>query len=401
MSEQVAAAANSMPGYKLPLQITIATLNRLVVNTSRRFVYPFAPALSRGLGVPLTSITSLIAINQFTGLLSPLFGPLSDRWGYRFMMMAGLGMLAIGMLTGGFLPYYAAILVALFLAGVGKGIFDPALQAYVGEKVPYHRRGRVIGLIETSWAGASLIGIPVMGVLIDRWGWRSPFFMLGGVALLGVVALGVAIPKENRQQIQTIRVNGLWQAWQALHKQRTAVGMLAFGFFISVANDNLFVVYGAWLEGSFALGLVALGTATTVIGLAELSGEALTATLSDRIGLKRAAIMGLLLSTFSYLLLPFIGQTLSLALGGLFIIFIAFEFTIVTSFSLVTEVLPNARATMTSSFVAATGLGRVAGALIGGPVWLSGGLLATGLISAGLSIAAMIFLLWGLRNWQA
>lgn len=395
------ATASPVSGYKLPLQITIAALSRLVVNTSRRFVYPFAPALSRGLGVPLISITSLIAINQVTGLLSPLFGPLSDRWGYRFMMMAGLGMLSVGMFTGGFLPYYAAVLIGLFLAGLAKSIFDPALQAYVGERVPFNRRGTVIGLIETSWAGATLIGIPLMGLLIDSWGWQSPFFVLGGLALLGMTALGLVIPKENRQHGRQAGGGTFLAAWTMLRRHRAALGLLAFGFFASMANDNLFVVYGAWLEDSFALGVVALGTATTVIGVAELFGETLTATLSDRIGLKRATTIGLLLSIFSYLLLPFLGQTLSLALGGLFIVFIAFEFSVVTSFSLVTEVLPNARATMTSAFVAATGLGRVVGALIGGPAWLSGGLMAIGMVSAGLSVMALIFLLWGLRNWRA
>ena len=85
----------------LMLQIGIATLARLIINTSKRFPYTFSSALSRGLGVPLTDITSLIAINQATGVLSPIFGPLADRWGYRMMMLIGLIVLAMGMLAGG------------------------------------------------------------------------------------------------------------------------------------------------------------------------------------------------------------------------------------------------------------------------------------------------------------
>jgi hypothetical protein len=41
---------------------------------------------------------------------------------------------------------------------------------------------------------------------------------------------------------------------------------LGFAFFISIANDNFFVVYGAWMEQSFSLTVVALGMTTTVIG---------------------------------------------------------------------------------------------------------------------------------------
>jgi DHA1 family inner membrane transport protein len=182
---------------KLTLQLGVATVARLAINTSRRFAYPFASALSRGLGVPLAAITSLIAVNQATGVLSPIFGPLGDRWGYRVMMLAGLGMLTGGILAGGLLPTYGVVLLALFLAGLGKSIFDPALQAYVGQRVPYQRRGMAIGMIEFAWAGSALVGLPLVGLLIEQIGWRAPFFVLGGLALLSMVALRALLPDDS------------------------------------------------------------------------------------------------------------------------------------------------------------------------------------------------------------
>lgn len=377
----------------------MAALGRLIINTSRRFVYPFAPTLSRGLGVPLISITSLIAINQFTGILSPVFGPLSDRWGYKQMMMAGLGLLTVGMLAGGFLPFYGTVLVALFLAGLAKSVYDPALQAYIGERVPFQRRGLVVGLAELSWAGATLIGIPLAGLLIDRLGWRAPFFVLGGLGLLSVAMLGLILPTDRHRRRAAGSTN-FAQVWRRLRQEQAALGLIGFSFFGSMANDNLFVIYGAWLEDYFGLGLVALGTVTIVIGLAELTGETLTATIADRLGLKRAVFMGLTLTTLSYLLLPVIGQALLPALAGLFIIFLGFEFSVVTGFSLATEVLPDTRATMVSSSVAASGLGRVVGALIGGSLWMGGELLTIGLVSAALSAAALVCFRWGVHDWQ-
>lgn len=364
-------------------------------------MYPFAAALSRGIGVPLISVTSLIALNQFTGLLSPLFGPLGDRWGYRTMMLIALGLLGIGMLVVGVLPFYGVLLVGVLLAGLAKSIYDPALQAYVGERVTYNRRGMVIGLIELSWAGAALIGIPLMGLLIAQFGWRAPFMFLGIMAFVSLAALAWAIPGGEHKTKETGKSINFRHAWRQLRQSRAALGVLGFGFFVAMANDSVFVVYGAWLETSFGLGLVALGTATTVIGIAELTGETLTATLSDRIGLKRAVTIGIVFLTASYLVLPLIGNTLPLALVGLFIVFISFEFTIVTSFPLVTEVLPNARATMMSAYLASSGLGRVVGALIGGPLWLSGNILAVGLVSAVLTAVSLLFFLWGLHRWQA
>ncbi|MBW2200769.1 MAG: MFS transporter [Deltaproteobacteria bacterium] len=105
------------------------------------------------------------------------FGPVADRWGYRRMMLAGLRMLVVGMLAGGFLPFYGVVLVAVFLAGMGKSVFNPAIQAYIGERVPFKRRGLVVGLVEFSWAGSTLVGIPLIAIIIDRLDWRAPFLL--------------------------------------------------------------------------------------------------------------------------------------------------------------------------------------------------------------------------------
>ena len=142
--------------------------------------------------------------------------------------------------------------------------------------------------------------------------------------------------------------------------------MLAFGFWISIADDSLFVVDGAWFEQDFLVNLVTLGFSTVAIGAAELLGESLTAIFSDRLGLKRAVILGLCLAICAYLLLPFIGRTLPLAMTGMFCIFLAFEFTIVSSFSLTTELMPKSRATMLAGFYATAGCGRMIGVLVRG-----------------------------------
>ncbi len=385
---------------RLTLSIVVTTLCRLVLNTARRFAYPFAPALSRGLGVPLTAITSIIAVNQATAVLGVFFGPLADRLGYRLMMLTGMTLLVAGMFAGGLFPFYGVILVALFMAGLGKSMFDPALQAYVSERVPFHRRGLAIGFLEFSWAGSTLLGIPLIAVLIDRLGWRAPFFAMGGLGILGILALRILIDQTAPKKAAGPSSPIFKGAWQQLMRERAALGALSYSFWISVANDNLFVVYGAWLENQFSLSIVALGLGTSVIGVAELIGESMTAALADRLGLKRSVIGGLTACVICYGVLPFLGQTLGLGLAGLFIIFLTFEFTIVTGLSLFTELVPTSRATMMASYLASGGLGRVVGALIGGPIWLAGGIHATALVSAAISGLALASLVWGLRGWR-
>jgi len=373
--------------------------SRIVLNTARRFVYPFAPALSRGLDVPLTAVTAAIGVNQATGILGMIFGPISDRLGYRLMMLVGMSMLVIGMFAAGILPMYATVLAALFLAGLAKNIFDAALQAYVGQQVPFAKRGMVIGLLELAWAGSTLIGIPVMGVVIDRLGWHAPFLVLGGAGLLGLVAIAIVIPRDSRRTSRK-STPGFWELWRSLARSRPALGTLGFTLFFSLANDTLFVVYGAWLEGAFGLGIVALGASTAVIGAAELIGEIIIVSLADRFGLKRMILLGACLTAVCNALLPLFGTALPLALCGLFIVFICFEFTFVACLSLSTELLPGARATMMSGLFAAAGIGRFIGAWGGGFVWTTGGINATAATAAVATIAAITCLAWGLKGWR-
>lgn len=385
----------------LTVQLGVAVMARLILNTSRRMPYAFAPAFSRGLGVPLSAITSLIALNQATSLLGPLSGPLGDRWGYRTMMLSGLALLSIGMLAVGVVPAYLAAVIAVALAGVAKILFDPAIQAYVGACVAYQKRGLAIGLIETSWAGSTLLGIPLAGVLIARAGWQSPFLALGILALLSGWLIAWAIPATPRKRYDSRWWATYRDAWQSLRQRPMTGALLGFTLLTCAANDCIFVVYASWLETSFALTVVALGGATIVIGAAELLAEGLVAATSDRLGLSRAAVVGTTSAVVSYAVLPLASVTLPLALSGLFLIFLCFEFSIVSAMSVFTEVMPNARGTMMSLNLSAAGVGRTLGALLGGLVWPMGGLWASSITAAAICALALGCLAWGLQRWHA
>lgn len=399
-----------MPATSLQAQLSrrrvtwrlgVAGVVRLFFNTAVRFGYTFAPALGRGLGVPLTSVTSLLAAGQVTGLFGLISGPLTDRAGRRRMMLAGCAMLAGGMLVGGALSVYWAIGLALFLAGLGKVFFDPALQSYIGDWVPYERRGRAFGLSEFAWAGSLLVGVPLVALLISRLGWRSPFFLLGGAGLLGAAAVMVWFPRDPPAGPRSDIAAGLWRAWRRVSQEPAALYVLAFGLLVGGANQILFIVYGVWLEDAYGLSIVALGAASLILGFAELAGEGLTASIADRVGLRRAVMAGTVALVLSYVLLPVLGRTLVGAVAGLFIVFLCFEFTVVTTSSFVIEILPGARATMLSSLMAASSLGRVIGVVVGGLVWLAGGLAANAFFAAVIAGAGLVCLVWGLRGWHS
>ena len=172
------------PAVRLRTQVIVATLARVVINTAQRLVYPFLPALSRGLGVPLETLAGLLSLRGALGLVSPALGGLPDRIGRRFTALLGLAVFVAGLLLLGVFPSLVTFAVYLIAVAACKYMFDPALQAYLSDRTPYARRGLVIAFIELGWSGASFVGLPLVGFLIARTSWRTPFLPLAasGVA---------------------------------------------------------------------------------------------------------------------------------------------------------------------------------------------------------------------------
>ncbi len=361
-------------------------LSRVIIDSSFRVVYPFLPVISRGLGVPLTAVSFLLTLRALAGLSSPLFGPLLDRYGRRSLMLAGLGMLAMATALMAGWPIYGVAVVAFVLIGLSKTAYNPALQAYLGDAVPYHRRGRVMGLTELSWAAAWLVGVPAAGFLIERAGWQAPFVVLTLLALVALLFTG-RLPSDPSQRASSIAFH-----WTGLCHNRSAWLGMAVGLLFVFAIENVFVVYGAWMEETFRLSVGALGLASSVIGIAEAMGEGASAGLVDRLGKKTAVLGGLLLNAGAYLLLPLLSGSLTSALVGLFVLFMAFEFSIVSSIPLMSELAPGARGRLMSLNVAALSVGRMVGSLTGAPLWLRGGLTLNGVVSCGAALAAFALL---------
>jgi predicted MFS family arabinose efflux permease len=178
-----------------------------------------------------------------------------------------------------------------------------------------------------------------------------------------------------------------------------ALNALAIGLSISAANEIVNVVFGVWLQEAFQMKIAALGATTAVIGISELLGEFLVASFVDKLGKPKTVMVGILLNLLAALGLSHgQGSTLT-AIIGLFFFYITFEFTLVSSIPLMSEILPEKRATMLSASGASHSLGRAFGALFAAPLYRLG-ILANLAVAVGFNLMAL-FALWRLTQRKA
>ena len=349
------------PGTGTSAQVIVFTVTRTIINTLHRMLYPFLGVLARGVGVDLVSMSYALALRSLVGTIGPFAATLADRRGRRFGMLFGIDLFTLGTAIVVFRPTFPVLVLSILLSSLDKFLFDPSMEAWLGDRIHYARRGRVIAITEFGWSLAFILGIPLMGFLIARFGWLAPFPLLALLGLLAFAGLFSILPKDEKLS------DGSPTFWANIRTVLTSVPALAglaIGLLSSAGNELVNLIFGVWLEDSFGLQIAALGAASAVIGLSELGGEGLVLAFVDRLGKPFAIGLGLVLNCLASLALVFLGRTELGALVGLFFFYITFEFTFVSIIPLMTEVLPSARATLMAINVTAFSLGRLLGDLL-------------------------------------
>lgn len=372
----------------LASQIGFFTLGRVVFNTMHRMVYPFINVFGRGLGVDLTQMSWALTVRSSAGALGPLLATIADSRSRKAGMLLGLIMFTGGATLVIFWPVFWVFVFTLVLTTVGYLVFIPSMQAYLGDHIPYQQRGLAIAVTEMGWSLSFIIGVPLVGLLLARLGWRSPFpflFFFGLVFLVLVIRMvpGDALPGgANSDALAGLRK-------VVTHPLAWAAVMMSMAF--SMANEMVNLVFGVWMEDSFQFKVTSLGALAIGIGLAELSGEGLVAGLVDRLGKVRSIALGLLLNMLAALTLIFFGRSLLTAFAGLLAYYLTFEFTLVSSMPMMTEILPAARASLLAANIAFISVSRALGDLVA-PLLYRLNHQVTGASGIGLNAGAAILL---------
>jgi DHA1 family inner membrane transport protein len=361
-----------------------------------RMVYPFLPIFGRGLGVDLSLLSIGLTLRATSGLFSPFLASVADSRGRKAGMLFGVGLFTGSVALMAIWPTYPAFLATLIVSMLGNFVFIPSMQAYLGDQVPYRRRGLVLAMAEFGWSLSFILGIPLMGLAIGRFGWQAPFPILTGLGILAMITLAGLLPRD---QAHSRTGPGMWRNLGAVLSAPIARAAILIAISMSMANELVNLIFGVWLEETFAVQIAALAAASAVIGVSEFGGETLVSVLNDWLGKHRSVSIGLILNILAVLGLPVLGSSLNGALLGLFFLYLTFEFTLVSSLPLMTEVLPSVRATFMSTYIAGMAIGRGLGSLLSLPLYRLSGtslalppILANVLVAAGLNLVAFVAL---------
>jgi EmrB/QacA subfamily drug resistance transporter len=180
----------------LCLSVLVVVLDNTVLNVA-------IPSISTGLGASTADIQWMI--NAYSLVLAGLLmtsGAMSDRFGRKLALVAGLGVFGLGSVFAAFAGSPEVLIAARAFMGLGAAFLMPGTLAVLVQLFDERERSKAIAI----WAAVSSIGLaggPVIGgVLIEHFWWGSVFLVNVPVAALAITAVVLLVPESKDPMVR-------------------------------------------------------------------------------------------------------------------------------------------------------------------------------------------------------
>jgi EmrB/QacA subfamily drug resistance transporter len=186
-------------------------LAAFLVNLDTTMVNVALPAMVRELHATTTQLQWVVdAYNLVFAALLLTFGSLSDRFGRKGMLLAGLAVVGAASLAGGFAASPAQLIAARAVMGLGAAMTFPATLSLIANVFTERReRARAIGLWGAVAGVAIAMGPIVGGWLLERYSWAAIFIAMAPVAAVAAAAVALAVPASRDPDAAAVDVPGL------------------------------------------------------------------------------------------------------------------------------------------------------------------------------------------------
>ncbi len=259
---------------------------------------PALPALTAELGAPMAQAQlTLTALLLAFGVSQLVWGPLSDRFGRRPILLIGMAAYVLASLASTLAPGMGWLIVWRTLQGAAMGAGVMCARAIVRDLYAPVQGARVMSKGLSGLGVIACLSAPLGGLVSDLLNWRYALLAVGvfGALTLAVVALRFeeTVPQKNPQALQ---FSTLVLTWRRILGNRT---FLAFSALTACSYSGLFTFLAASsfvFIGVLALSKTQYGLVMFVNSLAYIGGTFLCRHWLPRFGVRRAVAMAGVLS---------------------------------------------------------------------------------------------------------
>lgn len=291
--KEIAAARAATPtSWKLLLMLV--AMNG-IAPVSLYILVPALPILAKTLASDVSAVQLNVSLFMVGLAISQLLtGPLSDRFGRRPVLLAGLGLAVVATIICMFAQTLPQLIGGRFLQALGGATGMVMSRAVIRDLYPRERIGGMISLVIAVMMIAQLLSPLIGGLLETSFGWRAIFYFMAATSVAITVGIAIGLPETRPIRTQTSD-SGFFKDVRALSSSRVFVGyllcqMLASAIIFTFAGGGPYIVVDQMSRSTAEYGL---WFATS--GFAYLLGNLVSVRLSPRYGIDRMIWLGLAL----------------------------------------------------------------------------------------------------------
>jgi MFS transporter, YNFM family, putative membrane transport protein len=293
------SGARARPGSEqapvlAPLSVLVGSA--LLVLAQLYLAIPLAPVIGEALGsggsAAAAAVGTSYALAYGVGFL--IFGPLSDRYGRKRILVPGVAVFAVvtaGLAAAASLP---AVAVLRTLQGLVAASFGPVALAYVAEALPPRWRSTGIGAMSTAFLSAGILGQVYAQAVAETLGWRWVFGLAAPACMIAALLMAMILI-EPRQTGQPMSLSQKYRALGALVVRPELALLNAASFPVILSFVGMYAALGPLLQTQFRLD----DTGVLLVRLAGLPALLLAPVagwLAGRYGATRVAVVGFLIA---------------------------------------------------------------------------------------------------------
>jgi predicted MFS family arabinose efflux permease len=324
---------------------------------------PVLTPIAMEFGVSTGAAGLVVAAYGAPGILVAIVaGPYSDRFGRKRFLVAGSLLMGVFTLLSAFATSFFLLIALRMVAGIGSSLIWPNVTATVGDSFSYRDRGPAMSTIIGLNTLASVIGVPVAGILAEASSWRVSIAIVGVVSIVAALLLWWRM-SPGQTPLNAARVRELYRS---ILTNRSALGAVASSFLGALYWFTWSTYIVVFFQHSFGLAEGLASTFALTQGLGVLVGSQVGGRLGVRVGHKPVVAASILISgalllwqtnlTPTLLATALLNLALSAVIGARF----------ASNTTLLTEQVPEARGTLLALSASVTSASIVAGAAIGG-----------------------------------
>jgi MFS transporter, DHA1 family, multidrug resistance protein len=311
MTAQPGDAAPALPErrWSVPALMALLAAITALAPFSLQIFLPALPAIQASFAVTPGIVQLALSLSIMANAVANLtYGPVSDRFGRRPVLLVGLAAFIAGSLGCALAPSVELLIVARIVQSIGGAAGMVLARAIVRDLYDRERSASIIAYLTMAMVVAPMLAPTIGAVLLDIASWRAIFYLLTGVGVALVWPILVTLAETRSAEARAL--GGPFAGAGAL---------LRSGLFWSYVLQSTFgiSVFFAFISGAPYFMINVLGRSATEYGLwfilvsaAFMVGNLVAGRFSGRIGLDRMVLTGALLAVAGATL------ALMLLLGG-------------------------------------------------------------------------------------